>query len=213
MGAMGAMGTAGTLANQTNGLHGQGTALWLGNDAPTLPILLIDDNEVNLIVTEALLRELGYEVDVARNAEVALEKFRCARFGLMLMDVQMPGMDGLAATREIRRIEAAEGRERTPIVALTANAFDTDERSSLDAGCDAHLTKPVNRQRLIDTVVALGQHLPEPIDVTAAAGEVQAANASAHGSNQPPVAGQPKISEAELPFAALTDAAARGRLH
>ena len=71
------------------------------------------------------------------------------------MDVQMPGMDGLAATREIRRIEADEGRVRTPVMALTANAFESDEQRSLEAGCDAHLTKPLSRQRLIDAMQAL----------------------------------------------------------
>ncbi|MDL2338129.1 MAG: CHASE2 domain-containing protein [Pseudomonadota bacterium] len=125
------------------------------DDAPKLPILLVDDNDVNLIVTEALLRDTGYPVELARSGEAAIGKFISGRYGLVMMDVQMPGMDGLAATREIRRIEVEEGRARTPVVALTANAFESDERRSLEAGCDGHLTKPLSRQRLIDAVVAM----------------------------------------------------------
>ncbi|MFN3304306.1 MAG: response regulator, partial [Roseateles sp.] len=77
------------------------------------------------------------------------------RFDLVLMDVQMPGMDGLTATRQWRAIEAAEGLPRTPIVALTANAFDADARDSLQAGCDAHLTKPLSLAALLQ---ALARH-------------------------------------------------------
>ncbi|MFM9916197.1 MAG: CHASE2 domain-containing protein [Rhizobacter sp.] len=125
------------------------------DDAPLPPILLVDDNDVNLIVTEALLRDTGFAVEMARSGEEAIGKFTSGRYSLVMMDVQMPGMDGLAATREIRRIEAEDGRPRTAVVALTANAFESDERRSLDAGCDAHLTKPLSRQRLIDAVLAL----------------------------------------------------------
>jgi signal transduction histidine kinase/CheY-like chemotaxis protein len=196
------------VSQQSNGSSRNGAADALGAAVPTLPILLVDDNEVNLIVTEALLRETGYAVEIARDAEVALDLFRTARFGLMLMDVQMPGMDGLAATREIRRLEAAEGRERTPIVALTANAFDTDERSSLDAGCDAHLTKPVNRQRLLDTVASLGRHLP-PAIVSA----VTTAQAGGQALAAPPIAADAEPATAAATATALTDAIARGRLH
>lgn len=125
------------------------------DESPVPPILLVDDNDVNLIVTEALLRDTGFAVEMARSGEAAIGKFSSGRYSLVMMDVQMPGMDGLAATREIRRIEAEEGRARTPVVALTANAYESDEQRSLDAGCDAHLTKPLSRQRLIDAVVAL----------------------------------------------------------
>ena len=118
-------------------------------------ILLVDDNDVNLIVTEALLRDTGLAVETACSGEAAIGKFRSGHYSVILMDVQMPGMDGLAATREIRRIEADEGRVRTPVMALTANAFETDEQRSLEAGCDAHLTKPLSRQRLIDAMQAL----------------------------------------------------------
>ena len=141
--------------------------------SPALPILLVDDNDVNLIVTEALLRDTGFAVEMARSGEAAIGKFSSGRYSLVMMDVQMPGMDGLAATREIRRIEAEEGRPRTPVVALTANAFESDEQRSLDAGCDAHLTKPLSRQRLIDAVVSAtsrrGPRSPVPVKPLAAA--------------------------------------------
>jgi CheY-like chemotaxis protein len=70
----------------------------------------------------------------------------------VLMDMLMPVVDGLSATRQWRAIETAEGRPRTPIVALTANAFDTDVQQSLAAGCDAHLTKPISLAALLQAL-------------------------------------------------------------
>ena len=137
------------------------------DEGPAPPILLVDDNDVNLIVTEALLRDTGFAVELARSGEAAIGKFSSGRYSLILMDVQMPGMDGLTATREIRRIEADERRAHTPVVALTANAFDSDERRSLDAGCDVHLTKPLSRQRLIDAVRALTAPVTPPVKADA----------------------------------------------
>ncbi len=140
-------------------------------DVSKLPILLVDDNDVNLIVTEALLRDTGYRVDVAHSGEAAIGKFSSGRYSLVMMDVQMPGMDGLSATREIRRIEADQNRARTPVVALTANAFDSDERRSFEAGCDAHLTKPLHRQRLIDVVAEHARRPGHRRSTIAAAGQ------------------------------------------
>jgi CheY-like chemotaxis protein len=73
-------------------------------------------------------------------------------FDLVLMDVQMPVMDGLAATRAIRELERSTGRTRTPIISITANAMPEDVRRSLDAGSDTHLAKPIRPDKLIDAV-------------------------------------------------------------
>ena len=120
-----------------------------------LNILLCEDTELNVLVFEAMLLPLGHRVDHAENGLVGLHKFRSGRYDLVLMDVQMPGLDGLSATRELRRIEREDGRARTPVIALTANAFDADAQRSLDAGCDAHLTKPISQAELLE---ALGRH-------------------------------------------------------
>ncbi len=123
-----------------------------------LDILLCEDTELNVLVFEAMLLPMGHRLDHAENGVVALQKFRTGRYDLILMDVQMPVMDGLSATRELRRIEREDGqRQRTPVIALTANAFDADAQLSLDAGCDAHLTKPISQADLLEALARYGR--------------------------------------------------------
>ncbi|MET0348567.1 MAG: ATP-binding protein, partial [Rhizobacter sp.] len=105
-------------------------------------VLLAEDNPVNALVAEALLRKLGIDVTVVEDGEKAVEAFRTGRPDLVLLDCQMPVVDGLEAARRIRALEAAEGWPRTPMVALTANAFEGDRADSLAAGMDDHLAKP-----------------------------------------------------------------------
>ncbi|HEV7455713.1 MAG TPA: PAS domain S-box protein [Roseococcus sp.] len=112
-------------------------------------VLLVEDNRVNEEVAVALLRDLGLEVEVARNGQEATERAATIPYDLILMDVQMPVMDGRAATRAIR----AQGRNTaTPIVALTANAFVEDREASLAAGMNGHLVKPLDPARLQATL-------------------------------------------------------------
>jgi two-component system sensor histidine kinase/response regulator len=108
---------------------------------PGQRILLVEDNPVNEEVATALLQDLGLTVEVARDGAQALERASAADYDLILMDVQMPVMDGRAATRAIR---ALPRHARTPILAMTANAFLEDRRASLEAGMNDHLVKPVN---------------------------------------------------------------------
>lgn len=117
-----------------------------------LRVLLTEDNDINVMVVEAMLADQDIDIDVAANGEEALAKFRRGGHGLVLMDIQMPGIDGHEATRELRRIEAAEGRPPVPVIALTANAQERDARRSLEAGCNAHLTKPIRREDLLATI-------------------------------------------------------------
>ncbi|HEY1131594.1 MAG TPA: CHASE2 domain-containing protein [Roseateles sp.] len=117
-----------------------------------LRLLLAEDNDVNVLVIEGMLAPLGHHITRAADGAQALAALRDGDFDLVLMDMQMPGTDGLAATRAWRAVEAGEGRPRTPIVALTANAFDTDVQQSLEAGCDAHLTKPLSRAALLQAL-------------------------------------------------------------
>ena len=122
--------------------------------APSRPLhlLLAEDNDVNVLVIEGMLAPLGHRVTRVRDGAQALAALRSGSFDLVLMDMLMPVVDGLSATRQWRAVEAAEGRPRVPIVALTANAFDTDAQQSLAAGCDAHLTKPLSRAALLQAL-------------------------------------------------------------
>jgi signal transduction histidine kinase/CheY-like chemotaxis protein len=122
--------------------------------APSRPLrlLLAEDNDVNALIVEAMLAPLGHRIHRVRDGAQALAARAEGEFDLVLMDMLMPHVDGLAATRQWRAAEAAEGRSRTPIVALTAHAFDTDVQQSLQAGCDAHLTKPISLPALLQAL-------------------------------------------------------------
>ncbi|RYZ72223.1 MAG: sensor histidine kinase [Lysobacteraceae bacterium] len=112
-------------------------------------LLLVEDNPVNLAVGEKLLSVLGYSCDIAVNGQVALEKMASGRYSLVLMDCQMPVLDGYAATREWRDREVLQQAPlRLPIVAMTANAMAGDRQRCLDAGMDDYLSKPVSREQL-----------------------------------------------------------------
>jgi signal transduction histidine kinase/ActR/RegA family two-component response regulator len=118
----------------------------------TIRILLVEDNPANLRVTQALLEAIGCHVSTARNGLEAVSAYRDGEFDLVLMDCQMPEMDGYEATRAIRQLEAIQGR-RTPIVALTAHALDGSRDMSLGAGMNDHLTKPLTMSVLTAKLV------------------------------------------------------------
>jgi two-component system sensor histidine kinase/response regulator len=124
----------------------------LPEDRRHLRLLLVEDSEDNRFLVQAYLKKTSYLIDTAENGQIAVEKFLSDAYDLILMDMQMPVMDGYTATREIRRREREEGRERTPIIALTAHALKDDLQKSLDAGCDAHLTKPISKQVLLEAI-------------------------------------------------------------
>ncbi|AKJ64131.1 ATP-binding protein [Kiritimatiella glycovorans] len=105
-------------------------------------VLLAEDNRMNQIVAHRLLEQCGCEVEVTRNGQEALDAVREQEFDLVLMDCQMPVLDGYEATRRIRRLE----KGRMPIVALTAHALKGDRERSLDAGMNDHLTKPIREE-------------------------------------------------------------------
>ncbi len=109
-------------------------------------VLLVDDNPMNLQVAAALLERLGLETDTAASGDEALSRLADRRYDVVLMDEQMPGMDGLEATRRLREREG--GNCRTPVVALTANTDTAAERRCLEAGMDAFIAKPVRRKAL-----------------------------------------------------------------
>ncbi len=114
--------------------------------------LIVEDNDVNRMIAREVLQSLGMDVYEASNGAEALEAMDMRSFDLVLMDCFMPVLDGYDTTREIRRREAAASRERVPIVAVTANAFDEDATKALAAGMDAHLAKPYTRAQLRDVL-------------------------------------------------------------
>ena len=121
----------------------------LGGDAPLHgKVLVVEDNEVNRMIARDVLQSLGLTVLEACDGEQALAMIARNPVDLVLMDCQMPVMDGYAATSELRRREARQGLPRLPVLALTADAFEEDAQRSIEAGMDAHLAKPYTREQL-----------------------------------------------------------------
>jgi CheY-like chemotaxis protein len=113
-------------------------------------ILIVDDNPINLKLARSVLEIEGYQVDAAIDAEGALGYLEKTSPDLILMDIALPGMDGLSLTRKLK----ADPRWRSiPVIALTAFAMVTDEKQALDAGCDGYLTKPIDTRQLPLTVL------------------------------------------------------------
>jgi CheY-like chemotaxis protein len=117
-----------------------------------LRVLLAEDNRVNQKVAARFLERLGHTVTVANDGREAVDAWKAAPFDLVLMDVQMPEMDGFEAVAAIRALEAEGGRERTPIIALTAHAMSGDRERCLTAGMDGYLTKPVKLAELVEAI-------------------------------------------------------------
>ena len=117
-------------------------------------ILLVEDNEINLEIETEILRGLGFVIETAENGEIAVEKIKHSlpgEYGLILMDIQMPVMDGREATRKIRQLDTP-ALAHIPIIALSANAFESDRRLSIESGMDAHLAKPLDVPLLLETI-------------------------------------------------------------
>lgn len=108
-------------------------------------ILVVDDNPANLRLASEMMECEGYLVDRAMNAESALEAIASNRPDMVLMDLALPGMDGLELTRQLR---AGESTRRIPVVALTAFAMKRDEDRAREAGCDAYIVKPIDTRKL-----------------------------------------------------------------
>ncbi len=135
-----------------------------GRPARVRRVLLAEDNPVNVEVATAMLDSLGLSVHSARNGEEALAAAREGGYDIVLMDCQMPVMDGFAATAAIRRVEQQNGRGRSlPIIAITANALQGDREACLAAGMDDYLSKPFTQQQL---ATVIGRWVAMPIAAT-----------------------------------------------
>lgn len=120
---------------------------------PLIPLnlLLVEDDAVNRIVTERMIREMGYQIDTAENGAKALMLWQKKQYNIILMDIQMPEMDGMETTKHIREAEANTGKH-TPIIALTAHALSGDRERFLAAGMDEYIAKPVQFEELIKKI-------------------------------------------------------------
>ncbi len=133
-----------------------------GSEATAMParglsVLVAEDNEINALLARALLAKLGHSPSLAGDGNAAVELYRAAQaagtpYDLVLMDVHMPDCDGIEAARRIRVAETEAGGRRTPIIALTANAFPEEREAALAAGMDGVLVKPLDRERLVEAL-------------------------------------------------------------
>jgi CheY-like chemotaxis protein len=118
-----------------------------------LRILVADDNAVNQMILQRLLGKLGHRVTIAVNGQEAIDRVSSETFDLVLMDVHMPVMDGLASTAAIRRHEQSS-TSHVPIIAVTADAIEGDKERFLAAGMDGYISKPIERAKLLDTIAS-----------------------------------------------------------
>ncbi|MBF0371027.1 MAG: transporter substrate-binding domain-containing protein [Magnetococcales bacterium] len=117
-----------------------------------LEILLVEDSQDNRTLILTYLKKTPWGITIAIDGQKALERVKAGGIDLVLMDIQMPVMDGYTATREIRAWEQQEGAPRLPILALSAHALESEKRKSLEAGCDDHLVKPIKKKHLIQAI-------------------------------------------------------------
>jgi len=121
-------------------------------DLSPLHILLVEDDEKNRMLIQTFLEKTPFTLDTAENGKIAVEKFATGKYDLVLMDIEMPVMDGYTATREIRKWEAQNRDNETPIVVLSAHALAEHRQKSLEAGCAAHLAKPIKKEELLAAI-------------------------------------------------------------
>lgn len=137
-------GTAGSATVGNTASNAPTASLWEGKR-----VLLVEDNQVNQLLAKTILKKANISVDVAINGQEAIHALVREEFDLVLMDIQMPIMDGYEATRCIREILQ---KPELPVIAMTANAMQGDKERCLEAGMDDFLTKPINQQQLITTI-------------------------------------------------------------
>ena len=123
-------------------------------------ILLVDESDDNRELICAYLEKTPHEIEIARDGIEGLEKVKASTFDLVLMDMQMPRMDGYEATGAIREWERKAGLARLPIIALTASALPQEQDRSMEAGCDAHRSKPINKKTLLEAVEQFATSAP-----------------------------------------------------
>jgi len=136
--------------NENANLPHQENTIYLDThkNAARLPILLVEDYEPNILVATVMLKNFSYPYEVARNGQEAVDKFSSGKYSLVLLDVQMPFMDGYETTRHIREFEKTQKSPRVPIIAMTAHALKGDRDKCIIAGMDDYIPKPFNPHEL-----------------------------------------------------------------
>jgi len=124
-------------------------------ESRALRILLADDSPDNRLIVKAFLQKTSFQIDEAENGERVVAKVKSNNYDLILMDIQMPILDGFAATRAIREWERARGLPPVPIIALTASALDEDVQRAREAGCNLHVSKPLKKKTLLGAIASL----------------------------------------------------------
>ena len=115
----------------------------MSEEKQSVRILLVEDNELNQKFAIAVVRKLGHLLDIAQNGKIGIDFYQKNSYDLILMDIQMPEMNGIEATLAIRKLEAEEGKgAHIPIIAVTAFAMEQDKRNCMEAGMDDFLAKP-----------------------------------------------------------------------
>ena len=146
--------TASFLAGSPELLASEKKAALVSSQIPQTPraILIADDVEINRVLVQAILEPHGHRITFTEDGRKALEAYKNGQFEIVLMDIQMPEMDGLQATRSIREYERATSRSQVPIVAMTAFAGNEDRQVCLDAGMDDYITKPIKPTQLLQLI-------------------------------------------------------------
>jgi CheY-like chemotaxis protein len=132
-----------------------------GTDKP-VHILIAEDSESNQMLLSLYFTDSGYALDFADNGREAVTRFKKGSYGLVLMDIFMPVMDGLDATREIRTFEKERGLRPVPIVAVSANAFAEDRQRSMKAGCSDFMAKPIRKTPLLKFIARTLEETTRP---------------------------------------------------
>lgn len=133
---------------ESSAVHEQSIA----SNSTVMHILLAEDVDMNADVVQAVLKDTPHHLDIAKNGVQAFDKYCNGSYNLILMDIEMPLMDGITATRHIRTWEKTHGKSPIPIVALTAHAIKEVQEKTLAAGCNIHMTKPISKQRLLKLI-------------------------------------------------------------
>ncbi len=117
-----------------------------------LNILLVEDSEDIQLLIKTYIRKAPYQIEIAQNGKEGLEKYKSGKYDLIMMDVQMPIMDGLSATRKIREWEKKKEIKATPVIALTAHAIKEYQQECLDAGCNSFVVKPIKKKEFLRAI-------------------------------------------------------------
>jgi CheY-like chemotaxis protein len=141
------------------------SAAQFGSPPRPMRILLADDSAGNRLLVRSYLQKFPYGIEEAHDGVQAVSKFKSGSYDLVLMDIQMPSLDGYDATREIRLWEHSQNLSSTPIVALTASVLEQDVLRAMEAGCDFHLSKPVKKATLLELIENVASAKPVQADL------------------------------------------------